>query len=91
VPKLHQNDADLVLAPAPKPPRLCDTEKCLQILKKSSLLRRYQMSSLYFTTAIFLGAPSAWKSLIAKKIVNKKCLFLHVPQSSARSFAYRHN
>jgi hypothetical protein len=49
------------------------------------------MTSFYFTTDTFLGAPSSWKSLIAKKFFNKKCLFYHVPQSSARSFAYRHN
>jgi hypothetical protein len=49
------------------------------------------MLSFYFTTAIFLGAPSAWKSLIVKNFCNKKCLFFHVPQSSACSFAYRHN
>jgi hypothetical protein len=59
--------------------------------KKIKNQRRYQMLSLYFTTAIFLGAPSAWKSLIAKKFFNKKCLFFHAPQSAARSFAYRHN
>jgi hypothetical protein len=39
----------------------------------------------------FLSAASAWKSLIAKTFFNKKSLFYHVPQSSARSFAYRHN
>jgi hypothetical protein len=30
----------------------------------------------YFKTNTFLGAPSAWKSLIAKKFFNKKCLFI---------------
>jgi hypothetical protein len=49
------------------------------------------MSSFLFTTATFLGAPSAWKSLIAKNLFNEKCLFYHVPQSSARLFSYRHN
>jgi hypothetical protein len=33
------------------------------------------MSSLYFTTAIFLGAPSAWKSLIAKSFLTKNVYF----------------
>jgi hypothetical protein len=30
----------------------------------------------YFNTATFLGAPSAWKNLKAKKWFNKKCFFI---------------
>jgi hypothetical protein len=70
---------------------LCDTEKCLQILKKNLSKEDIKCHRFYFTTATFIGAPSSWKSLIAKKFFNKKCLFYHVPQSSARSFTYRHN
>jgi hypothetical protein len=33
------------------------------------------MSSFYFTTAIFLGAPSAWKSLIAKNFFLTKNVY----------------
>jgi hypothetical protein len=33
------------------------------------------MSSLYFTTAIFLGAPSTWESLIAKNFLTKNVYF----------------
>jgi hypothetical protein len=60
-------------------------------LKKVFSKEDIKCRRFYFKTNTFLSAPSAWKSLIAKKLFNKKCLFYHVAQSSARSFSYRHN
>jgi hypothetical protein len=58
----------------------------------SGIVSKYsQQHPVYPVVPMPMGISSAWKSLIAKNLFNKKCLFYHVPQSSASSFSYRHN